>query len=290
MSAAPRQHRVQCASPAGLHYLAYTEWGDTANPEVLLCVHGLTRSGRDFDRVAAALADRYRVVCPDMAGRGRSDWLANPALYGIPQYVGDMVTLIARLDVERVDWFGTSMGGLIGMALAGLPNTPIRKLLVNDVGPHIEIEALNRIGTYVGNTPRFASEQEGIDHLAALAEAFGALTPEEWREINAPLLRQDGDGWAVRYDPGIAVPFRSATPEAITFGEAALWKAVEAFDGSLLVVRGAESDLLSRDTVAQMQARGRHVTSVEIEGVGHAPAFLAPEQIAIARRFFVGQD
>jgi pimeloyl-ACP methyl ester carboxylesterase len=289
VSSAPRQRYVQCASASGLHRVAYTEWGDPANPRVLVCVHGLTRSGRDFDRVAAALADVYRVVCPDVAGRGVSDWLGNPNQYVVPQYVADMVTLIARLDVESVDWFGTSMGGLIGLALAGLPNSPVRKLLLNDIGPHIEPASLERIGEYLGKPARFATKQEGIDHAAALAESFGPLTPQEWSEINTPLLREREDGaWEFRYDPRIAVPFAATTPEMSAAGEAALWGSLAAVSGPVLVVRGAESDLLSRETVAQMVERGQAVSSVEIEGVGHAPAFLDDAQIAIARRFFVG--
>jgi pimeloyl-ACP methyl ester carboxylesterase len=288
-SSVPRVRRVQCASPGGLHQLAYTEWGDPANPRVLVCVHGLTRSGRDFDRVAAALSDVYRVVCPDVVGRGLSDWLANPAYYAVPQYVADMVTLIARLDVESVDWFGTSMGGLIGLGLAGLPNSPIRKLLLNDVGPHIEPASLERIRDYLGKPARFATQQQGIDHAAALAASFGPLTPQQWAEINAPLLRERDDGaWEFRYDPRIAVPFAMTTPEANEAGEAALWAALAAIPGPVLVVRGAESDLLSRETVAQMIERGQAVSSVEIDGVGHAPAFVDDAQIGIARRFFVG--
>jgi pimeloyl-ACP methyl ester carboxylesterase len=289
VSSAPRQRYVQCASASGLHRVAYTEWGDPANPRVLVCVHGLTRSGRDFDRVAAALADVYRVVCPDVAGRGLSDWLGNPNQYMVPQYVADMVTLIARLDVESVDWFGTSMGGLIGLALAGLPNSPVGKLVLNDIGPHIEPASLERIGEYLGKPARFATKQEGIDHAAALAESFGPLTPQEWSEINTPLLREREDGaWEFRYDPRIAVPFAATTPEMSAAGEAALWGSLAAVSGPVLVVRGAESDLLSRETVAQMVERGQAVSSVEIEGVGHAPAFLDDAQIAIARRFFVG--
>lgn len=287
--AGPRLRYVQCANPAGLHRMAYTEWGDPENERVLVCVHGLTRSGRDFDRVATALSDVYRVVCPDVVGRGQSDWLPEPSRYGIPQYVADMTTLIARLDVESVDWFGTSMGGLIGMALAGLTGTPVRKLLVNDVGPHIEPAALARIGSYVGQPVRFASLDEGIDHAALLAASFGPLTLDEWREINTPLLRQRDDrAWEFRYDPGIAVPFTASTPEANTAGEAMLWHLFEAAKCPVLVVRGALSDLLSRETVAQMVARGHEVSSVEIPGVGHAPAFLDPQQIGIARQFFVG--
>ncbi|GLU30237.1 alpha/beta hydrolase [Trinickia caryophylli] len=287
--ARPRQGFVQCANPNGLHRMAYTEWGDPDNPRVLVCVHGLTRSGRDFDRVARALADVYRVVCPDVVGRGLSDWLPDPARYAVPQYVADMVTLIARLGVETVDWFGTSMGGLIGMSLAGLTGTPIRKLLVNDIGPHIEPEALARIGSYVGQPARFESLEEGIDHAALLAASFGPLTHEQWREINTPLLRQRKDGaWEFRYDPGIAMPFAAADVQANMAGEAMLWHLFEAIACPVLIVRGALSDLLSRDTVAQMIERGRAVTSIEVPGVGHAPAFVDPEQIGIARRFFAG--
>lgn len=287
--AGPRQRYVQCANPAGLHRMAYTEWGDPNNERVLVCVHGLTRSGRDFDRVAATLADVYRVVCPDVAGRGLSEWLPDPSRYAVPQYVADMTTLIARLDVESVDWFGTSMGGLIGMGLAGLAGTPVRKLLVNDVGPHIEPAALARIGSYVGQPVRFSSIEEGIDHAALLAASFGPLTSDEWREINTPLLRQRDDGaWEFRYDPAIAVPFNASTPQASAAGEVLLWRLFEAARCPVLVVRGALSDLLSRETVSRMVERGHDVSSAEIPGVGHAPAFLDSLQIGIARHFFVG--
>ncbi|WP_179403597.1 alpha/beta fold hydrolase [Burkholderia guangdongensis] len=284
----PRQRRVQCASPVGLHRIAYTEWGDAANPRVLVCVHGLTRSGRDFDRLAAALSDAYRVVCPDVVGRGQSDWLADPRLYGLPQYVADIVTLIARLDVETVDWFGTSMGGLIGLAFASLPGSPVRKMIVNDVGPRIEPGALARIGEYLGVQPRFSTEQEGIDYVTSLSLSFGALSADEWRQIGAPLVRALPDGgWTLRYDPRIAEPFNAMTPEQAEAGEAMLWRAVDAIDARMLVVRGEVSDLLSRDTAAEMVRRGKRVSLAEIAGVGHAPVFMNAEQIALARGFFV---
>ncbi|MDR5830975.1 alpha/beta hydrolase [Caballeronia sp. LP006] len=289
-AAVPRQRFVQCASPAGLHRTAYTEWGDPANPRVLMCVHGLTRSGRDFDKVAQALANEYRVVCPDVVGRGLSDWLADPRHYGVPQYVADMVTLIARLNVETVDWFGTSMGGLIGMALGGLPNTPIRKMLINDVGPHIEPIALTRIGEYLGKPTRFASLDEGVRHAAALAASFGNLTDEEWASINTPLLHEKDGAWRFRYDPDIAKPFKASTPEQNAAGEAYLWHALASFKTPVLVVRGEHSDLLSRETVKRMVSKGQAVTSVEVADTGHAPAFLAADQIATARAFFLGND
>lgn len=286
----PRQRYVQCASPGGLHRVAYTEWGDPDNPRVLVCVHGLTRSGRDFDRVAAALSSVYRVVCPDVVGRGLSSWLANPNFYSVPQYVGDMVTLIARLEVETVDWFGTSMGGLIGMALAGLKDSPIRKMLVNDVGPHLEPQSIERIGGYLGKPVQFDTQQEAIGYAALLAQSFGPLTDDEWREINSPLVHEQDGAWRFRYDPRIAEPFANTTPELTALGEAALWQSLTAIQGPLLVVRGEQSDLLSRETVALMIERGRNVSSVEVAGVGHAPAFLAADQIDIARRFFIGDS
>jgi pimeloyl-ACP methyl ester carboxylesterase len=248
----------------------------------------LTRSGRDFDRLAAEFAGTYRVVCPDVAGRGLSSWLANPNFYTVPQYVADMVTLIARLNVETVDWFGTSMGGLIGLALAGLPETPIRKMLLNDVGPHLEPVAVQRIGDYLGKPVRFESLQQGIDYAALLAQTFGPLTPEEWREINTPLLHEQDGAWLFRYDPRIAQPFTATTEEAAKLGEAALWHSLAAFQGPVLVVRGEQSDLLSRETVAKMVETGRAVSSAEIVGVGHAPAFLSADQIDLARQFFIG--
>jgi pimeloyl-ACP methyl ester carboxylesterase len=217
-----------------------------------------------------------------------SSWLANPAYYTIPQYVGDMVTLVARLGVESVDWFGTSMGGLIGMAFAGLKDSPIRKMIVNDVGPHVEPVALERIGSYLGQPVSFATQQEVIDHAALLAQSFGPLTPDEWREINTPLVREHDGAWGFRYDPRIAEPFTKTTPEMTALGEAALWHSFAAIEGPVLVVRGEQSDLLSRETVAQMIEKGRNVSSVEIPGVGHAPAFLSADQIDIVKRFFIG--
>ncbi|MDK3021777.1 alpha/beta hydrolase [Cupriavidus taiwanensis] len=292
MSASPRLGFVQCISPAGLHRMAYHEWGDPANPRVLVCAHGLTRTGRDFDAVARALCGDYRVVCPDVVGRGRSEWLADANGYVVPQYVADMVTLIARLNVEKVDWFGTSMGGLIGMGLAGLPKSPVRKLLLNDVGPRIAPSAVERIGAYLGLPVRFKTFEEGLAYLQTISASFGRHTAEQWRELNAAILKPvqgtDGLEWGLHYDPQLAVPFRKSTPEAIAAGEAALWRSFEAIEAPVLVVRGAQSDLLLRETVAEMVARGQHVSSVEVPDVGHAPTFVDPAQIAIVRQFFTG--
>jgi len=291
MSASPRLGFVQCISPSGLHRMAYHEWGDPANPRVLVCVHGLTRTGRDFDMLAQALCGDYRVVCPDVAGRGRSDWLADPHGYVMPQYVSDMVTLIARLNVEQVDWFGTSMGGLIGMALAGLAKSPVRKLLLNDVGPRLAGSAMERIGAYLGLPVRFKTFEEGLAYLQTISASFGRHTPEQWRELNSAILKpvQGAQGleWGLHYDPALAVPFRETTPEMVQAGEVALWRMFEAISVPVQVVRGAQSDLLLRETVADMVARGKQVSAVEVPDVGHAPTFVDPAQIEIARSFFL---
>jgi len=292
MSSSPRLGFVQCISTSGLHRMAYHEWGDPANPRVLVCVHGLTRTGRDFDTLARAMCDEYRVVCPDVAGRGRSEWLADPRGYVLPQYVSDMVTLIARLNAEKVDWFGTSMGGLIGIGLAGLPKSPVRKLLLNDVGPRITAQSMERIGAYLGLPVRFKTFEEGLAYLQTISASFGRHTPEQWRELNGAILKpvQGAEGleWGLHYDPALAVPFKDSTPEAVQAGEAALWSMFAAMQGPTLVVRGALSDLLLRETLTEMVARGKQVSTVEIPDVGHAPTFVDPAQIAIARNFFLG--
>lgn len=283
----PRLDFVQCLDGQGLHRMAYWEWGDPANPKVLLCVHGLTRQGRDFDALAAALCDEWRVVCPDVVGRGHSDWLADPAGYQVPAYVADMVTLLARLKAGTLDWVGTSMGGLIGMGLASLPGSPVRKMVLNDIGPALEPEGLLRIGTYVGQPLRFASEQEGVDVLAAVAQSFGPHTPEQWQALNRPMLRpaEDGQGWRLHYDPRIGDAFRLLTPELLQLGEAAMWQRWDALRLPVLAIRGAESDLLSAEGARRMTERGPRAQLWEVPGVGHAPTLIAPEQIARVREF-----
>jgi pimeloyl-ACP methyl ester carboxylesterase len=283
----PRLRHVQCLDPRGLHRMAYWEWGDPANRDVLVCVHGLSRQGRDFDVLAQALVDRYRVVCPDVVGRGESDRLADPAGYQIPTYVADMVTLVARLDVEQVDWVGTSMGGLIGMGLASLPRTPIRRLVLNDVGPTIEAEALVRIGSYVGAPMRWASLDEAADYLWSISPGFGPHSREQWLALTRPMLRPEGDGFKPHYDPGIAVPFKAITPEIAAASQAALWHAYDAIRAPTLLLRGAQSDVLSRATADAMAARGPKAQLHELAGIGHAPTLVAPDQVAVIREFLL---
>ncbi len=285
----PRLRHVQCLGAKGLHRMAYWEWGDAANPRVLVCAHGLSRQGRDFDTLAAALSPRYRVVCPDVVGRGRSDWLADPMGYAIPAYVADMVTLIARLDVEAVDWVGTSMGGLIGMGLAALPQSPVRRLVLNDVGPTIEPASLARIGTYLGQPAHWDSEAKAAEALWAISQGFGPHTPEQWLALTRPQLKPDGDGFKPRSDPAIAVPFRMITPELAKLGEAALWQAYDSLKQATLLLRGAESDLLSPATAQAMTQRGPKARLVQFAGVGHAPTLVQPDQVQAVSAFLLAE-
>ena len=279
------------------HRVGYWEWNQTGqvdHPHVIVCVHGLTRQGRDFDVLAQALSHHARVICPDIAGRGLSDWLADPMAYGVPQYAFDMLVLLtqvhAQYPIAQLDWVGTSMGGLIGMAVAGTPDlalpVPIRRLLLNDVGPRLEWSALQRIGTYVGQSPRFASVEEGAAWLRVQSADFGPHTDAQWLALSEPMLRPGPEGgFVLHYDPKIAVPMQGMTQEQVVQGEALLWNLYDAITAQTLVLRGAKSDLLTAQTVQEMAQRGPKAHSVTLECVGHAPTLVQPEQVALVKEF-----
>ena len=303
----PRLNAVTCSSPAGLHRMAYHEWGDRDNPDTVLCVHGLTRTGRDFDDLAKRLSKDYRVVCPDVVGRGMSDRLANPMFYGVPQYTADMVSLIARLQPARLKWVGTSMGGLIGMAYAGsmalashmqsvptpaqsfqsLPDTGIRldKLVLNDVGPHIEPVSLERIGQYVGEPVSFDSFQAAVAYVKTTAASFGPHSEEQWQELARYTYIEQAGKWIKHYDLRLAQPFKSMTQEQAVEGEKILWQAYASVQSPILIVRGKESDLLSPATLQKMLEINPHARAVEFAGVGHAPTFMTEDQLDIVCGF-----
>lgn len=269
--------------------MAYKEWGDPYNPKVLVCVHGVTRVSDDFDNLAEELCRDYRVVCPDVVGRGRSGRLRDPQHYHVAQYVSDMVTLLARVNAETVHWFGTSMGGLIGMGLASLPDNPICKLILNDIGPTLNASALARIGEYIGQEIRFPTFQEGVRYIREISQSFGPHSDEEWNKLAADALRQDKSGaWVKHYDLNLSVPFKSATPESTQHSEAMLWAAYDAIRCPTLLVRGEHSDLLTREVAQEMTQRGPKAALLEIAGVGHAPTFVHADQIAVAKKFLLG--
>jgi pimeloyl-ACP methyl ester carboxylesterase len=283
----PRLNHVQCLSPRGLHRMAYWEWGDASNPRVLVCGHGLTRQGRDFDTLAQALAHSYRVVCPDVVGRGQSDWLADPSGYQVPAYVSDMVTLLARLNGQTVHWVGTSMGGLIGMVLASLPNSPISRLVLNDVGPTLPADAIARIGAYLGIPLRWPDLDAAADYMWSISQSFGPHTRAQWLALTRPMLKADGEGFKPHYDPQIAGPFRGITPELAAANEALLWQAYDAIRCSTLLLRGAQSDLLLPETARAMTLRGPKAHLREFTGVGHAPTLVQDDQVAAVREFLL---
>ncbi|MEO5700994.1 MAG: alpha/beta hydrolase [Casimicrobiaceae bacterium] len=269
-----RKAEFTSLSAHGFHPVTYYDWGDPANPQVVICVHGLTRNGRDFDVLAAALAPTHRVLAIDMPGRGESAWLRDPMDYGFATYVTTLTALIARSGAGQVDWVGTSMGGLLGMVLAGQPGTPIARLVINDIGPAIELAALTRIGGYLGRDPTFTTYDEAEAYIRTVSAPFGALEDAHWEALTRSSVREGPDGsWTLRYDPGIAVPFR-ANPVP-----ADLWPAWDAIQVPTLVLRGRESDLLSHATAVAMTQRGARARLVEFAAVGHAPALLTPDQI-----------
>ncbi len=284
MSEPFRRRSVQCASPSGLHRIAYLEWGDPDNPRVVVCVHGLTCCARDFDFLAAQLAPHCRVVCPDVAGRGDSGWLSDPMEYVVPTYANDMVTLLARLDAGRVFWVGTSLGGLIGMTLAALPDTPIARLVLNDVGPVLTAVSLERIATYVGLWPPLPDIDAAEKFVRATSATFGPHSDAQWRFLTEHVVRSNADGsLRMHYDPAISRPFKAG----LTHKDVELWQYYDAVRCPTLLLRGAESDLLRRDTAQAMTTRGPRAKLVEFAGVGHAPTLIDPAQISVVKAFLL---
>ncbi|MCU0803550.1 MAG: alpha/beta hydrolase [Burkholderiales bacterium] len=277
-----RRRRVLCASPTGLHRVAYFEWGDPKNERVVVCVHGLSRCARDFDMLAESLAGDFRVVSVDLPGRGESDWLKQPLEYVVPTYVNDLVTVIARLDAESVDWVGTSLGALTGMVIAAQPESPIRRYVANDFGPVITAVALERIGTYIGKAPTFASFADAQAYVRAVSAPFGPHSDGQWRTLTEHVVRPLAEGgFRMHYDPRIAEPYNAQRP----FKDTDLWAVWDAVRVPTLLLRGAESDLLTHETALEMSRRGPKAELVEFPGVGHAPTLLAESQIAPIREF-----
>jgi pimeloyl-ACP methyl ester carboxylesterase len=301
----PDLHHIDCDHAGvrpGTHRMAYWSWGLPHHSHVVVCVHGISRQGRDFDTLAQHLTGAdgkcCRVVSVDVAGRGMSDWLPDPALYQVPQYAADLVTLLIALQgqgAQTVDWVGTSMGGLIGIAVAAqtglqpqLKSLMPRKLILNDVGPVVQWAALQRISSYLGADQRFDTEQEAVAYMLQLSPGFGKHTPEQWLAFSQPMIRPDGLKFKLHYDPAIAQPVRATTPEAAAQGEAILWQLYDAIQSETLLIRGAQSDLISLDTAHQMQTRGPKAKLVQFENVGHAPTLIQPDQIKAVEAFLFG--
>lgn len=272
----PTHKFLQSATSSGFHTLHYTEWGAADNPNVVICAHGLTRCCRDFDSLAARLSSNFRVICPDAVGRGESAWLSNKADYQYPQYIVDSMALLARLNAQSVQWLGTSMGGILGMLLASMPNSPIKRLIVNDAGTHIPKESLERIALFVGKSPVFQNVEQVIAAVKTVSP-FGPLSEAQWDSLTRPLVKQRDDGtWVFRYDPNVGEVFR-AKP-AVDIDLSPYWNAITC---PTLLLRGALSDLLLPETYAAM-CKKPSVSGIEIANAGHAPMLQdAPTQDAI---------
>lgn len=276
-----RSRYFAALGPAGFHRVHYTDWGDAANSGVVICVHGLTQTGRDFDPLASALSDGWRVICPDVVGRGRSDWLADGSGYTYPQYMADMAALIARADVGEVDWVGTSMGGLVGMLLAALPGSPIRRLVLNDIGAFVPKQGLERIAGYVGRDERFANFEDFVAAYREQRRTFGELPESDWWELARHNHRVHENGTVgYAYDPAIAQPFRDSP-----LADVDLWTTYDAVRCPTLVIRGADSDILLASTVEEMRRRGPRAATFEVPGVGHAPRLRGAAEVGAIRGF-----
>ena len=294
----PTLNFVDCPDSTGGHRMAYWRWGNPEAGHVIVCVHGLSRQGRDFDVLAQALVaragDDLRVVCPDVVGRGKSDWLKDPMSYQIPNYAADMLALLTHIKPTMLDWVGTSMGGLIGMVICGQPGlplpVPVRRLVLNDVGPTIQWQALQRIGQYLGNAPRFASLEQAAQAMWVISTSFGPHTPEQWMALSQHMVKPMTDekgGVTLHYDPAIALPFRAVTAESAAQGEAALWQLFDNIKAKTMLLRGANSDLLSHETAQAMTARGPKALLMEFDGVGHAPTLIAQNQVQAVADFLL---
>lgn len=306
-------------SPGGFHRIAYLDWGKPAANQVVVCVHGLSRNSRDFDFLARSLARDCRVVCPDVVGRGDSEWLGDKSDYSFSTYLADAAALIARITAPtppvsfgtfrgraavagpaQIDWVGTSMGGLIGMLLAAKRASPIRRLVLNDVGPFISWGSLFRLKGYVAGGGAFRTIAEVEAYLREACAAFGPLTDAQWRHLAEHSAAPDGAGlqppvYRLRYDPAIGDTMRVSSPDPeFPLGPnflagIDLWSTWAEIRCPTLVLRGAESDVLSRETVARMQALRPGIKVLELPGIGHAPALMSDEQIGAVREFLLAE-
>ncbi|MDX2028358.1 MAG: alpha/beta hydrolase [Alphaproteobacteria bacterium] len=275
-----QQHFFLGHSALGFHRVAYIEWGRASARPPVICVHGLTRNGRDFDRLAETLKNETQIFCPDMVGRGQSDWLGDPALYGYPQYINDTTALIARTGKEQVDWVGTSMGGILGMLIASMPNSPIRRLVINDVGPFIPVAALKRIGEYVSLMPEFNGVEQLERHLRQVYAPFGALTDADWKHLAAHSHRTLPNGkLTLAHDPSIGKSFL-ALEQDVDF-----WDLYDRIQCPVLLLRGTMSDILSAETAQEMTRRGPKAELMEFPHTGHAPALMDVTQINVIAEF-----
>lgn len=268
---------VLSSNNAGQHRIVYQDWGDENNPNVLICVHGLTRNSRDFDYLASDLSAQYRVIAPDIVGRGQSDWLPDPSFYTLEQYIKDIAILLKDLNISQADWLGTSLGGLIGMTMATMPNSPIKRLILNDIGPVIKKEAITFLATSLAETPHFKSLAELQGFLKIAYSAMGQLEANHWEHMVTHDHRFTPEGTITRnFDPQITQSVGSISAADLT-----MWEVWEAVKCQTLVLHGENSVILTPAICDEMLKRNPLASIVTLPGVGHTPSLMVPEQIDI---------
>ncbi len=266
--------RADIYKPAALqaHELSYLHWG--MKGEAVLCVHGLTRNGRDFDDLATALAEKYQVICPDMPGRGLSEWLKNPLDYNVSTYIADILHLLDSLGIKTVHWVGTSMGGIIALTMAAMRPGLIKSVVLNDIGCQIPAAGLKRILSYAGVQTSFPTLADAQANLRMICEPFGIPDEAHWQHLFKYSLVQRSS-WQMHYDPAIVTPMKGAEPVDVVMWP--LWEAVKSIP--VLLIRGESSDILTKETALAMQTTHPNLQLLEIKNAGHAPALMTETEI-----------
>ncbi|MFA3919432.1 alpha/beta fold hydrolase [Ruegeria hyattellae] len=271
----PKTGKVRCISRTGFHEIAYRDWGSSRSKSNIVCVHGLTRNNRDFDNLAQRLSHLHRVVCPDLVGRGESDWLNDPTDYNLFQYNIDLTVLLARMNIDDHTWIGSSLGGLMGISLAGIERSPIKRLIVNDIGPNVPFSAISRVTNYAGVVTEFETLKKVEHHLRSILAPFGPMTDRDWAKMARTSSFKSGSTYLLRSDPEIMQNFRRYW----MFSHFSLWKQWERIKCPVLILRGTESDFLPNSLLDRMLDRQSRAEAIEFDGVGHTPTLNAAEQI-----------
>lgn len=278
----PTDHFYFGLSNEGFHRNYYRQWGDPDNDNIIICVHGVTRLSRDFDTLAEALSSEYRVICPDIVGRGYSDWFGNQQNYNFLQYCADMNALIAHINADKVHWIGTSMGGLIGMILSAMSQTPIQSLILNDVGPDLKRIELQRLGKYIGKAPTFNNQKELFDYYKETYQAYGRLPAKQWKNMALYSSFEEDYGYRIHYDPKIGDAFR----KSYSFYNFDLWRYWDEIDCPSLLIRGELSTFFTEKTAEKMCIRGEDVQFQRVKNIGHAPLLNSKSEINFIRKFY----
>ncbi len=286
MTRRPQDWKLEWLRAGGgttFHRIACRVWGKPEAGRAVVCVHGLTRNAGDFDVLAQALSADHYVICPDMPGRGQSEWLSRSQDYNYGTYVSDMIALLAKLDVAQVDWIGTSMGGVVGMQLAAFAGSPIRRLVLNDVGPFTSAAVLGGIRQSAGEQPVFEDMAAATRYFRARYASVGPLSDAQWHKLTADSVRATPGGLTPNFDPAIA----TALPEIK--GDVEMWPLWSRIACPVLVLRGGASQVLTAETQERMQASHPGTRAILVPEAGHAPALVAEDQVR-AIRDWLGSD